>query len=179
MWCFYHLFGLSFWRHPFTAEDPLVSKWCNATFLQICSDEETNLSTFWMAWGCVHFYHIFMFGWTIPLKSCEHALVNQTWLSVHVAYLWKWKCVHGMYIKVLFFCCDKHISVWFGWFCTCSTMWRCSRWRKIYRTGWREDLHTSNSKLTAGLLHLTRITASTWNRGLFQWSKWHVCLNNY
>ncbi len=23
------------WRHPFTAEDPLVSKWCNATFLQI------------------------------------------------------------------------------------------------------------------------------------------------
>ncbi len=23
---------LSFWRHPFTAEHPLVSKWCNATF---------------------------------------------------------------------------------------------------------------------------------------------------
>ncbi len=22
-----------FWRHPFTAEDPLLSKWCNATFL--------------------------------------------------------------------------------------------------------------------------------------------------
>ncbi len=42
---FYQLFGLSFWRHPFTAEDPLVSKWCNATFLQICSDEETNSST--------------------------------------------------------------------------------------------------------------------------------------
>ncbi len=37
-WCFCQLFGLSFWRHPFTAEDPLVSKWCNATFLQICSD---------------------------------------------------------------------------------------------------------------------------------------------
>ncbi len=32
---FYQLFGLSFWRHPFTAEDPLLSKWCNATFLQI------------------------------------------------------------------------------------------------------------------------------------------------
>ncbi len=30
----------SFWRHPFTAEDPLMSKWWNATFLQICSDEE-------------------------------------------------------------------------------------------------------------------------------------------
>ncbi len=29
------VFGLSFWRHPFTAEDSLLSKWCNATFLQI------------------------------------------------------------------------------------------------------------------------------------------------
>ncbi len=45
LWCFYQLFGLS--RHPFTAEDPLVSKWYNGTFLQICSDKETN--TFWMA----------------------------------------------------------------------------------------------------------------------------------
>ncbi len=30
-----------FWRHPFTAEDPSVSKWCSATFLQICFHEET------------------------------------------------------------------------------------------------------------------------------------------
>ncbi len=42
--CFYQLFGLSFWRHPFTTEDPLVSNWCNAQFLQICSDEETCTS---------------------------------------------------------------------------------------------------------------------------------------
>ncbi len=27
MWYFYQLFELSFWRHPFTAEDQLVSKW--------------------------------------------------------------------------------------------------------------------------------------------------------
>ncbi len=53
LWCFYQLFGLSFWRHPFTAEDPLVSKWCNTKFLQICSDEETNSSTSWMAWEWV------------------------------------------------------------------------------------------------------------------------------
>ncbi len=32
LWCFYQLFGLLFWRHPFTAENPLASKWCNATF---------------------------------------------------------------------------------------------------------------------------------------------------
>ncbi len=30
--------------HPLTAEDPLVSKWCNAKFPQICSDEYTNSS---------------------------------------------------------------------------------------------------------------------------------------
>ncbi len=41
LWCFYQLFGLSFWRHPFTAEDPLVSKWWNGKVLQICSYKET------------------------------------------------------------------------------------------------------------------------------------------
>ncbi len=39
---FYQLFRLSFWRHPFTAEDPLVSKRYNAKYLQIHS---TNSST--------------------------------------------------------------------------------------------------------------------------------------
>ncbi len=29
-WCFYQLFRLSFWRHPFTAEHPLLRHWCNA-----------------------------------------------------------------------------------------------------------------------------------------------------
>ncbi len=27
LWCFYQLFGLLFWRHPFTADNPLVNKW--------------------------------------------------------------------------------------------------------------------------------------------------------
>ncbi len=35
-WSFYHLFDLSFLQNPFTAEDPLIRKWCNAKFLQIC-----------------------------------------------------------------------------------------------------------------------------------------------
>ncbi len=34
MWCFYQLFGLSFWWHPFTAEHPLMRHWCRDTFLQ-------------------------------------------------------------------------------------------------------------------------------------------------
>ncbi len=50
MWCFYQLFGLSFWRHPFTAEDPLVSKWCNANKLIYIFDG------------------LRMNTWTIPLK---------------------------------------------------------------------------------------------------------------
>ncbi len=40
-------FELSDWRHPFTAEDPLVSKGYNATFVQICPDEETPSGLPW------------------------------------------------------------------------------------------------------------------------------------
>ncbi len=27
LWCFYQQFELLFWRHPFTTDDPLMSKW--------------------------------------------------------------------------------------------------------------------------------------------------------
>ncbi len=60
---------LSFWRHPFAAEDPLLSKWCNAKFLQICSDEETSSSTSWMAGRWIYFQQILIFGWTFPLTE--------------------------------------------------------------------------------------------------------------
>ncbi len=61
LWCFYFkkLFGFSFWRHPFAAEDTLLRAWCNATFLQVCSDEETNSS--WMAWGWANIQQMFVF----------------------------------------------------------------------------------------------------------------------
>ncbi len=42
LWCFYQLFGLSF-DGTIHAEDPLLSKWGNAKFLQIYSDEENKL----------------------------------------------------------------------------------------------------------------------------------------
>ncbi len=60
LWCFYQLFGLLFWRHPFTAEDPLLSKWWSDEFLQIDSHEETNSFTSWMAWGRVHLQKVFI-----------------------------------------------------------------------------------------------------------------------
>ncbi len=68
LWCFYQLFGLSFWRHPFTAEDPLVSKWWNATVSQIWWRK--NSSTSWMAWGWVNVQQTFcLFGWTISITG--------------------------------------------------------------------------------------------------------------
>ncbi len=85
LWHFYQLFRHSFWRHPFTAEDPVMSMWCNAKFLQICSDEETNSSTSWMACGWVHFQQIFISEWTIPfsvMKFPDHHIKYSTDISV-------------------------------------------------------------------------------------------------
>ncbi len=68
LWCFYQLFGLSFWRHPFTTEDPLVSKWRNTTFLR-CRNRlinSPNSSSSWMTWGWVHFR--LSKGWNISGK---------------------------------------------------------------------------------------------------------------
>ncbi len=73
LWCFYQLFGLSFWRHPFTAEDPLLSKWWNATFLKIWWRNKIiyflnglRLSTFSLNF---HFWVSYSSG--TPLKSGE------------------------------------------------------------------------------------------------------------
>ncbi len=52
---------LSFWRHPFTAEHPLLSKWCNATF-QICSDEGISVSR--KEVSCSHLF--------TKIKTSEH-----------------------------------------------------------------------------------------------------------
>ncbi len=47
---FYQLFGLPFWRHPFTTEDPLVSNWCNAIFPKfVPMKKQTHLHLwFWL-----------------------------------------------------------------------------------------------------------------------------------
>ncbi len=86
LWCFYQLFGLSFWRHPFTAADPLVSKWCNVKFLQICSDEETSSST---SWGWVKFQQIFVFKWKIPLMWVYFIYMWVDFIAVLSPISWK------------------------------------------------------------------------------------------
>ncbi len=73
-------------RHPFTAEDPLVSKWCSATFLQIWWRNKLiyildglRLSTFL---ANVHFW------------------VNYSFLSVWRSHLNKYKSQNVMFWKI-------------------------------------------------------------------------------
>ncbi len=71
---------------------PLVSKWCNATFLQICSAEETSSSPSWVAWGWISFkvllvnFHlktsvlIWLNEFNTESKTCAHLSVISSWL---------------------------------------------------------------------------------------------------
>ncbi len=72
--CFNQLFGVSIWRHPFTAEDPLMSEWCYVKHLQICSDDRLsrfffncNVKCFQNEHICCWFKH---FEW-MPLKKWD------------------------------------------------------------------------------------------------------------
>ncbi len=56
--CFYQLFGLSFWRHPFPAGHPLVSTWCDGKFQSMMPEYEYVSS---MAWGLVQCQQISIF----------------------------------------------------------------------------------------------------------------------
>ncbi len=78
LWCFNQLFGLSFWRHPFTAEHPLVNKWCNATFLQIWWRNKL----FYILHGLRESTCVF-FGWTSPLSSYKGTAVSGCILTNH------------------------------------------------------------------------------------------------
>ncbi len=91
LWCLYQLFGLSFWRHPFTAEDSLVSKWWNATFLQ--TSWGNKLTTSWPEGGQrVYFWVNYSFNPVVPGPVCswrstvpsykvqlKHNLTNWLW----------------------------------------------------------------------------------------------------
>ncbi len=77
----------SFWRHPFTAEEALVSKWCNAKFLQICSDVETNFSSSWIAWEWGHFQQIYFLGERFHTKL---ELCVDVTLAVNIIFVIVW-----------------------------------------------------------------------------------------
>ncbi len=81
---FNQLFGLSFWRHPFTAEHPLVSKWWNADFLQINKlistlDGLSKFSAyfnFWVNYSLMYFKISFLEVSKIKRNKFSHVCPN-------------------------------------------------------------------------------------------------------
>ncbi len=68
LWCFYHLFGLSFWRHPFTANE-VMECWI--------IPNPFPWRHFWIAWGWANFYFWVNYSLTyielvnVPLKRSD------------------------------------------------------------------------------------------------------------
>ncbi len=84
LWCIYQLFGLSYWRHPFTAEDPLLSKLCNVTFLQIW----WRLRYFLAGLRVSTFSAIFHFGLNYSFKTAYRVTFNLMLHSVSPVCVW-------------------------------------------------------------------------------------------
>ncbi len=73
---FSQLFGLSYWRHPFTAKDLFVSKWRNVKFLQICFWLKDKLLSILDGLRVNKLLANFHFWVNIPLNVC-HCLFSQ------------------------------------------------------------------------------------------------------
>ncbi len=94
LWCFYQLFGLSFWRHPFTTKDPLARKRWNDTFLQVWWRNKLNYMLDGLKlWKCSFFFLVIYsfkdttsqkFGHlltTILLKNNSKTALSNFWHS--------------------------------------------------------------------------------------------------
>ncbi len=84
--CFYQPFGLSFWRHPFTAKGPLVCKWCNATFFQIY-DDKTNSSMI-RGWASFLKIVIFLGELFLAINKTQETMCHTTLLIFSVQ-IWR------------------------------------------------------------------------------------------
>ncbi len=156
LWCFYQLFGLSFWRHPFTAEDTLISKWLQCKVLQIFSDEETNSSTSWMTWGWVHFQQMLFF---CVNYSFNNHCVSKIWARFVI---WCF-CFSSPFVVILcLYCsrlaCFRVVTVWLLWAVMC--MW-CI---KYYCELKHSEIYSSNIK-NISMLKLIYIRVHTFIQG--------------
>ncbi len=72
LWCFYQLFGLSFWWHPFTAE------WASDVMPNFSKSVQmkTNSSTSCMAWGWVNCKQIYSCDYLTILCLCALFLLE-------------------------------------------------------------------------------------------------------
>ncbi len=110
LWCFYQLFGLSFWRHPFTAEDPLVSKWCNAEFLQLFSAVETHLHLGWPEGEYI--FSKFSLLWDLSLYNIHASITCQQHSFPDVEkHMWRISgCLQELEVIFIGHWCTKHES---------------------------------------------------------------------
>ncbi len=123
---FFQLFELSFWRHPFTAENPLVSKWCNAIFFfKTTMHNQTDIfgnciATWAVLLLLLYYLKTCSFAHSINIKLAEashHG--NSLWicaLSVCLTPLSVfWHClslkIAFMLFRCLFFRIAVHLSV--------------------------------------------------------------------
>ncbi len=117
-----------------------MSKWCNATFLQISCDAETNSSTSWMAWGWVHFQHFVVIGWTIPLND---TIIPTGLLSLPLAAAFDFRRANS--VSCLGSCGLKRSLQGDGEFCTLGRDTRpdllCPQ-----KPGWRSDQSRGRSR---------------------------------
>ncbi len=107
LWCYYQLFGLSFWRYPFTAEDALVRKRWNVNFSKpVQMNKQTHLhlgwpegeyifSQFWML-GELFLYGEVWMCWII-MVACLARIVMMLF-SCYLDFPWNWNAVWHLQI---------------------------------------------------------------------------------
>ncbi len=83
LWCFYQLFGLSFWRHPFTAEHTLLRHSSKS------EKKQTHPNLGWPeAFIIVHFLTIIVIRVPFPLSE-EHVFLSAVFINIpHTGFLY-------------------------------------------------------------------------------------------
>ncbi len=122
----------------------------NAKFIQICSDEETNSSTSWMACGWEHFQQIFIFGWTVPL-NCHFKFSFEWRTTLKWSFVRSWQA----YIKLS----EKTDNLTGKW-----TSRKTVRWTETARVWWSYSLSSRwlGQKLSGGVYTSTTISFPPW-----------------
>ncbi len=99
LWCFYQLFALSFWRHPFTADDPLVSEWYYATFPNLIPWRNKHildaLRVYFHRWVDYSFNYccqtvylylwLFLFIFLFVMAAVVHQMIEKSVLTGHAS----------------------------------------------------------------------------------------------
>ncbi len=108
LWCFYQLFGLSFWRHPFTAEDHCWANYVMLHFSKSDEDSHTSWMAFWTKFWS-KFSAMFHFGVSYSFKTAYRVTFN------------------------LMLPPDSLVCVWMSWWTLDAKVCRWHRWHLVGR----------------------------------------------